>query len=189
MKCLWVVCAASTAIWPVSNAAHAQDTTATRPIQFGLMAGGVGVTGQFRGRISSGPAGGVTLHIPLSPLWLALRADLLYQSIANYQTPCAPRFCGGSSNETRIVSGGFSVVMRLNTPDARWSPYVVAGIAKYSVDAHDSWRMATVQTNPFGWQGGVGIEVRSPRHAYFAEMRYMTIAPGGVVPIVIGMRF
>jgi hypothetical protein len=32
-------------------------------------------------------------------------------------------------------------------------------------------------------------EVRSSRHAFFAEMRYMTIAPGGVVPIVIGMRF
>jgi opacity protein-like surface antigen len=173
------------------NPALAQDVPASRPVAFGLMAGGVGVTGQFRGRISSGPAGGVEAQVSLSPHWLALRADLQYLAIINYQTPCGgrPGDCSVDGNATRVVSGGVGVVARLNASDARWTPYVVGGIAMYHVDKSDSGRMTTVRTNPFGWQGGVGIEVRSSRHAFFTEMRYMTIARGGVVPIVVGMRF
>jgi opacity protein-like surface antigen len=183
------LCAVSTAIWLLGNPARAQDARASRPVEFGVMAGGVGVTGQFRGRISSGPAAGAEAQFHLSPRWLALRADLMYMSIANFQTPCAPGFCSMISNETRVMSGGLGVVARLGAPDARWSPYVIGGIATYHVDKSDSFLMATVRTNPFGWQGGLGIEVRSPKRAFFAEMRYMTIAPGGVVPIMVGMRF
>jgi opacity protein-like surface antigen len=185
------VCAVSVAIWLFGNPAHAQDAPASRPVEFGVMAGGVGVTGQFRGRISSGPAAGAEAQFSLSPHWLALRADVMYQGINNYQITCHPdpNFCSLDGNATRVVSGGVGVVARLNAPDARWSPYVVAGIATYYVDKSDSFLMATVRTNPFGWQGGLGIEVRSSRHVFFAEMRYMTIAPGGVVPIMVGMRF
>ena len=126
----------------------------------------------------------------LSPHWLALRADLLYLAITNYQTACRPaNFCSVDGNATRVTSGSLGVVARLNAPGARWSPYVVGGVAAHHVDKSDSFLMTTVRTNPFGWQGGFGIEVRSPKRAFFAEMRYMTIAPGGVVPIVVGMRF
>jgi hypothetical protein len=173
------------------NPADAQDAPAKRPIEFGIMAGGVGVTGQFRGILSSGPAGGVEMQFPLSPHWLAWRADLLYTAIANYQTPCGgrPGDCSATGNVARVVSGSLGVVARLRAPDARWSPYVVGGVAAYYVDGSDSFRTTTVRTNPLGWQGGLGIEARSSKHVFFAEMRYMTISPGGVFPIVMGMRF
>jgi opacity protein-like surface antigen len=191
MERFLAACAISMSVWVWGNPAHAQDAPASRPIEFGLMAGGVGVTGQFRGRISSGPSGGVEAQVSLPPHWLALRADLQYLAITNYQTPCGgrPGDCSVDGNATRVVSGGVGVVARLNAPDARWTPYVVGGIAMYRVDKSDSGRMTTVRTNPFGWQGGLGIEVRSSKHVFFSEARYMTIAPGGVVPIVVGMRF
>ncbi|MFI5233786.1 MAG: hypothetical protein ACHQSE_14905 [Gemmatimonadales bacterium] len=186
-----VACAISTAIGLFGNLAHAQDVTATRPVEFGLMAGGVGVTGQFRGKMSSGPAVGATLQFPLSRRWLALRADLMYMAIRNHLPTCPglPADCVISSAPTEIASGGLSVVTRLNGLDSHWSPYVVAGVAAYHVGHFISPAVATIHTNPFGWQGGLGVEVRSSRHVFFAEMRYMTIAPGGVAPVMIGMRF
>jgi hypothetical protein len=57
------------------------------------------------------------------------------------------------------------------------------------VGTSNSPLVATMHTNQFGWQGGIGVEVRSSKHVFFVEIRYMTIAPGGVVPAVIGMRF
>jgi opacity protein-like surface antigen len=151
------------------------------------MAGGAGVTGQFRGSVSSGVAVGPEAQFSLSPGWLALRVDVLYLAVANYHSPCLNSciFVQEDVN-TQVVSGDFSVVARLNTHDARWSPYVIAGVTTHYVS--DPLKTA-VRSNPLGWQGGLGIEVRSSKHVFFAEMRYMTIAPGGVVPGVVGMRF
>jgi hypothetical protein len=185
------VCAVSLAIWLFGNPAHAQDAPAGRSVEFGVMAGGVGVTGQFRGKMSSGLAVGATLQLPLSPRWLALRADLMYLAISNQQPACSNLLdnCVGDVGLTEIASGGLGVVARLNAPESHWVPYVVAGLATYHMGHFISPGVATIHTNPFGWQGGLGIEVRSSRHVFFAEMRYMTIAPGGVAPVVIGMRF
>jgi opacity protein-like surface antigen len=150
------------------------------------------VTGQFRGKLSSGLAGGAELQFPLSSRWLALRTDLLYESIADYQHACAsplPGDCAGRTEPSQVVSGSLGVVARLNGSDAHWSPYAVAGVAMYHVGTSNSPLVATMHTNQFGWQGGIGVEVRSSKHVFFVEIRYMTIAPGGVVPAVIGMRF
>ena len=152
------------------------------------MAGGVGVTGQFRGKMSSGLAVGAVLQRPLSPRWLALRADLLYLAISNPAEPC-PDFRGNCSSASEIASGSLGVVARLNARESRWSPYAVAGVAAYHIGHFISPAVGTIHTNPFGWQGGLGIEVRSSRHVFFAEVRYMTVAPGGVAPVVLGMRF
>jgi opacity protein-like surface antigen len=183
-----VACAISIAIWPLGNTARAQDVSAARPLEFGLMAGGVGVTGQFRGKMSSGIVGGAVLQIPLSPRWLALRADLMYMAIVDPNEPC-PDFRGNCSSASEIASGGLGVVARLSATERHWSPYVVAGVATYHIGHFISPAVATIHTNPFGWQGGLGVEVRSSRHVFSAEMRYMAMAPGGVAPIVIGMRF
>jgi hypothetical protein len=187
MERLLAVWATSMAIWLFGIPAHAQDVPASRPVEFGVTAGGVGVTGQFRGRMSSGLAVGAMLQVPLSPRWLALRADLLYVAIANWE-PCADFRGYCSSTATEIASGSLGVVARLNAPEHHWSPYVVAGVATYHI-GHFISGVPSIHTNPFGWQGGLGFEVRSSRHVFFAEMRYMTIAPGGVVPVVVGMRF
>ena len=189
---LVVACAIPMAIGLLGNPARAQDTPSSRQVEFGLMAGGAGVTGQFRGKVSSGPAVGAELQLPLSPRWLGLRTDLLYQSIADYHHACLSGNsydCAYSTNVSQILSGSLGVVARLNDADARWSPYVVAGVATYNVGTSNSPLVATMHTNHFGWQGGLGIEMRSPKRVLFAEIRYMTIAPGGVVPIVVGMRF
>lgn len=187
--CFRIVCALSVVMWPFSNAAQAQDAPSSRPVEIGIMAGGVGVTGQFRGKMSSGLAGGVTLQLPLSPRWLALRADLQYAAISNRPIGC-PDFRGNCDyGPSEIASGSLGVVARLNAAEARWSPYVVAGVAAYHVGHFISPEVGTIHTNPLGWQGGLGIEVRSRKRTFFAEMRYMTIAPGGVFPVVVGMRF
>lgn len=183
-------CAAiSFAICLVSVPAHAQDAHASRPVEFGVLAGGVGVTGEFRGKMSSGLAVGATLQFPLSPRWLAVRADLMYMAICDHLPTCHGLSDVISSEPSEIASGGLSVVARLNAPQNHWSPYVVAGVAAYHMGHFISPAVATIHTNPLGWQGGLGVEVRSSRHVFFAEMRYMTIAPGGVAPVVIGMRF
>ena len=50
-------------------------------------------------------------------------------------------------------------------------------------------RLGTVKAAPVGAEGGVGFEVRMLQHTFFAEARYMTISPGGVLPVTVGIRF
>ena len=191
MKRAIVACAISIAIWPLGNKVCAQGITTGGSGGFGLTAGGVGVTGQFRGTMSSGVAIGAVLQLPLPPRWLALRADLMYLSITNKLPTCSNLLdnCLSDPGASEIASGGLAVVARLNARESSWSPYIVAGVATYHVGHFLSAAVAAVRTNPFGWQGGIGIEVRSSKRVFFAESKYMTIAPGGVVPVVIGMRF
>ena len=49
--------------------------------------------------------------------------------------------------------------------------------------------LGTVKAAPVGAEGGVGFEVRMLQHTFFAEARYMTISPGGVLPVTVGIRF
>lgn len=172
------------------HGARAQDGPSRPSVECGVMAGGVGVTGAFRGKVTSGFVAGGAFQIPISPRRLALRADVLYQSIAGYAVQSQPvGYVGSSTSWTQVVSGSVSVVARLNGPETRWSPYLIAGAATYLVGTANSPLVATLHTNNFGLQGGLGLEVRSSKHVWFAEMRYMGISPGGVVPVVIGLRF
>ena len=50
----------------LSGAARAQNSATDRPTTWGIMAGGVGVTGGFRGQLSSGVVGDVEALFPLS---------------------------------------------------------------------------------------------------------------------------
>ena len=77
---------------------------------------------------------------------------------------------------------------RLNDPDTRWSPYLLGGVAEYLTGNSDE-PLAQFRPNHFGFQGGIGFEIRPSKHTYFVEMRYMGVPPGGVVPVLVGMRF
>jgi hypothetical protein len=170
----------------------AQDVSSSRPTEWGVMIGGVGVTGAFRGHISTGVGGGLEVQIPFPPPRVALRADVMYHTIADYRDtrgctyvdPCADAAVG-----TEVLSGSVSVVARLNSPTTRWSPYIFGGVAIYHVGTANSPIEINSRPNPLGFQGGVGFEVRSGKHTYFAEMRYMGMSPGGLTPLTIGMRF
>jgi len=41
----------------------------------------------------------------------------------------------------------------------------------------------------FGVQAGAGVQLKRKAGALFAEIRYMSVAPGGVFPVTVGMRF
>jgi hypothetical protein len=162
------------------------------------MAGGEGVTGAYRGRLEEGVVGGLMAQFPLASRHLSLRADLMYHWIGNGSgdrvTGTGGAGCGGyfictiSGSWSRIVSGSFSMVARLNDPKTRWSPYAEGGVAAYLTGNSDE-PLAQFRPNHLGFQGGVGFEFRPEKHTYFVEMRYLGIPPGGVVPVVIGMRF
>jgi len=158
---------------------------------WGIMVGGVGVTGAYRGLLSSGASIGADASFPLASSRLAIRADLLFHYIDWYHYGCPPLDvdCGiGGDGFSTAVSGSLGLVVRLNEAARRWSPYVIAGVATYyfgSADGPLTW----MRPNHFGFQGGAGFEVRPARQTYFVEMRYLGIPPGGIVPITIGMRF
>ena len=183
------------------TAGHAQDSSSAQWVSWGIMAGGEGVTGAYRGMLAQGVAGGVMAQFPLPSRHLALRADLVYHWVGTMGGDMVNLAFGGSSGRctggiacaiegsySRIVATSFSLVARLNDPATRWSPYLIGGVAGYLTGNSDE-PLLQFRPNHLGFQGGVGFEVRPSRHTYFVEMRYMGIPPGGVLPMTIGMRF
>ena len=156
------------------------------------MAGGVGVTDGFRGVLTGGPVGGIEAQVPLDVRRLSIRADVMYSWIDGYHSGCGggsdPGFCGYVDTWSRLISTSLSLVARLNDPVTRWSPYVFGGIVGHITGSPDE-PLRAIRTNHLGMQGGVGFEYRPGKRTYFAELRYLGMPPGGVVPIVIGMRF
>jgi hypothetical protein len=189
-----VVCVLAVMISLMSIEACAQEADAARLDTWGIMAGGVGVTGDFRGSLSSGVVGGIEKLFPLPTRRLALRADIVYNYIAPYHQGCPkggidPGFgCVGVDTWSRLVAGSLSLTARLNGPATRWSPYAFGGVAAYLTGNSDE-PLTHLRPNHLGFQGGVGFEVRPREKTFFVEMRYLGVPPGGVVPVVIGMRF
>lgn len=182
-------CLGSPFVFPA--AVRAQDAAA-QPATWGFMAGGEGVTGAYRGTLSSGATLGLEAQFPLAARRLAVRADVLYHFISDYHYGCSPTSidCGFRSEGVghSLFSGALGLVARLNDPATRWSPYVIGGVAAYVMG--DSYGpFIDMRSNHLGFQGGMGFEVRPRDHTYFVEMRYLGIPPGGIVPVTIGMRF
>jgi len=177
---------------------RAQDAASALPMTWGIVAGGDGVTGAYRGQLAEGVVGGFVEQFPLASRHFSLRADLMYHWIGTGSgdrvTGTGGAGCGGyfictiSGSWSRIVSGSLSIVARLNDPNTRWSPYLLGGVAGYLTGNSDE-PLAQFRPNHLGFQGGVGFEVRPSKHTYFVEMRYMGVPPGGVVPVLVGMRF
>jgi hypothetical protein len=188
-----IVVALLTAICCQSVVALAQGTVDDRSNTWGVMAGGVGVTDGFRGHLSSGVVGGIEKLFPLPTRRLALRADIMYAWIDVWHSNgCGggidPGFCAYVDTWSRLVAGSFSIVGRLNDPATRWSPYAFGGVAAYLTGNSDE-PLTYLRPNHFGFQGGVGFEVRPREHTFFVEMRYLGVPPGGIVPVTVGMRF
>ena len=76
----------------------------------------------------------------------------------------------------------------MNDPAKRWSPYLLGGAAGYSFNFADG-NIKALRPAHFGMQGGLGFEVRPTKETYFVEIRSMGIPPGGLMPLVVGMRF
>lgn len=186
------------------SAAHAQDGPEKTRVTWGLMAAGDAITGAYRGTIVSGVAGGVLAQFPLPSRRLSVRADLVYHWVGTNggdkvnivrvggsggDGRCTGGFlCAIEGSWSRVIATSVSLVARLNDPVTRWSPYVLGGFAAYLTGNSDE-PLHQFHPNHLGFQGGVGFEVRPNRHAYFLEMRYLGVPPGGVVPVTIGMRF
>jgi hypothetical protein len=90
---------------------------------------------------------------------------------------------------TQIYIGAVSVVARLNDIATPWSAYFIGGPAIYSIGGSNSPLLRPEAPSHFGFTGGIGFEMRRSRHVYFVEARYMSMPPGGMVPLVVGMRF
>jgi hypothetical protein len=199
-----IVVALLTAISSQSVVARAQDADAARQAAWGIMAGGEGVTGAYRGTLVDGVAGGVMAQFPLPSRHLSLRADLEYHWVGTSggdrvdvvhpggvgsDGRCAGGIlCAIGGSYSRIVATSFSLVARMNDPATRWSPYLIGGVAGYLTGNSDE-PLFQFRPNHLGFQGGVGFEVRPNKHTYFVEMRYLGVPPGGIVPVTVGMRF
>jgi hypothetical protein len=167
-----------------SSWAEAQDASTEQPATHGIMAGGEGVTGAYRGTLSSGAAFGLLAQFPLPSPRLSIRSDAMLNWLSG-ATSCSQDICA-SSSPSAVISLGVSMVARLNDPAARWSPYAFGGLAGYIIVQEGE--LTGFRTSPVGFQGGVGFEVRPRTYTYFVETRYMGIPPGGFFPVMIGMR-
>ena len=181
----------------LSTGVGAQDAASALPVTWGIVAGGDGVTGAYRGQLAEGVVGGLMAQFPLASRHLSLRADLMYHWIGTGSGHrvtlvggggCGGILCAIAGGWSRIVSGSFSMVARLNDSTTRWSPYLLGGVAGYLTGNSDEPRIQ-FRPNHLGFQGGIGFEVRPSNHTYFVEMRYLGVPPGGAVPVTMGMRF
>jgi hypothetical protein len=192
MKTIFCACAVAAAIVGASARARAQDISADQSVSWGFAAGADEVTGAFRTghAFQPGVAGlaiGALVQLPLAAPRLALRADVMYHQLG--LGDCRPtQLCGSQKLSTQLVSGSVSLVARLNDVRSRVSPYVLAGAAVYGTSYADD-NITAMHPGHIGFAGGIGIESRTKKSTFFAELRYMAIPPGGVVPLTLGMRF
>jgi hypothetical protein len=153
------------------SGAVAQDTAPALRPSWGIMAGGE--VSRLQNSLSgSGPVIAVLANFPIESSHLAIRVDAMFHYLSvkcGFDTICSPGTAG---------SGSVSAVARLNDSAARWSPYVIAGLAGFVSEG-----------SAVGLAGGAGFEVRGADHTYFIEARYMRVYGGGLVPITLGMRF
>jgi hypothetical protein len=189
------------------SAVGAQGTPSERSATWGVVVGGDAVTGAYRGGLDEGVVGGLVAQFPLAASHFSLRADLMYHWISDGKSDeVDPVNLGGPGSSgssrgcragidcaffgswSRVVSASFGLLFRVNDPAVRWSPYVVGGAAGYLTGASDE-PLVGFRPNHLGFQGGLGFEVTPHEHTYFVEVRYLGMPPGGIVPIVIGVRF
>jgi hypothetical protein len=155
-------------------------------VTWGIFAGEESATGAFS-NLDPGFAIGVLAQSPLSARAanrLVLRTDVMFSSIGN--NPCGAH-CDAIFPYSFLASASFSLIARLNDPAVRWSPYAIAGGTAYIAESLP--HIGTVKPSVVGFEGGIGFEIRLSRETLFAEARYMSISPGGVVPLTVGMRF
>lgn len=182
MNRAWSLLLAGALAVPCVAGSQAAGTAA--PATWGIMAGRVSGTGAFP--FTPGLSLGALARFPLAPRRLAVRADVMVHFLGDAHSVCTESGCAEQGlNYPYIVSGSLSLVVRMNDPAALWSPYLLAGPAVYLLDNTYDY----LRPNHLGVQGGVGFEVRSSTHAFFAELRYMGVPPGGALPLTIGVRF
>jgi hypothetical protein len=188
MKTRALIVAAAVATTAFGRDAFTQSVSPHTGNTFGFMLG----TEEVTGAIKSTPPGVIHPGVAIAALGqfpvarqLAIRADAMFHDIRDDG--------GGSSHMSYVISGSVAMVARLNSPEARWSPYILGGVGAYTYHFEDG-RIVALRLNHFGLQGGVGFEMQprataSRTGTIFVEARYMGIPPGGVVPLTIGMRF
>jgi hypothetical protein len=188
MKTLLSALSTAAAISLTTTAVHAQEVGIQQSVSFGVFAGGENVTGSYKSSFKPGIVAGTEAQFPLQNRRLALRADVAYHWIGETGTACFETGCVDQGRHSHMWSGSVDLIARLNDPATRWSPYVIAGGAFYLMGNADE-RLLSFQPSRVGLQGGVGFEVRPRNKTLFVELRYMSVPPGGVVPVTIGMRF
>jgi hypothetical protein len=167
------------------SAGRAQDASSELHPSLGIMVGRDDMTGAYSGGFKAGFTVGAVAQFPTSSRRLSVRTDAMVHLIGVNDEVCDERGCADQGLSAVLGSATLSVVARLNDPVTRWSPYVMVGPAVYLGDA----TFESLRANHFGLQGGAGFEMRSDRHTYFIEARYLGMPPGGVVPVVLGVRF
>ena len=178
----------STLFLASAGAASAQTSGISWPsATIGFLIGPSFPIGVFRDSMDAGVGLGIVGQVPLAKQGLALRADVLYQSLGDHQKFCAGSACSSSGRRSRVLSVSADLIV---SPVSPWpvSPYAIVGAA-YNDPGDPSSTILTFNPSSFGVQAGVGLSVRRGREAVFVEARWMSVSPGALLPITFGMRF
>ena len=178
----------------VGGAGRAQDTANDRPVSLGVMIGAMKLTGSYDGAFKTGVALGADAFFPLPARRLAVRADVMYHLISGNTVIClnppGGQCSGQSTPSAQFISTSADLLLHLNDPTRRWSPYVLVGAAYYITGTPSDEKLKTFDPRQAGYQFGIGTDVHSFTGAtLFVELRYMSMPPGGVVPLTVGLRF
>ncbi len=162
------------------HSALAQSSSDPSSISWALSVGGESVTGALKSGASR-YAVGLALQVGPPTEHFALRADLSYHG--GLPASCSSgALCGGG---LEVFATSIGVIFRLNDKSRSWSPYLLGGLAVYALDQTGDLKPAH-----FGAQYGAGFEVGSKKSAkLFLEVRYLDLSQGGLVPMVVGIRF
>jgi hypothetical protein len=175
------------------GAGRAQDTANVRPVSLGVMLGAPKMTGSYDGAFKTGVALGVDAFFPLPARRLAIRADVMYHIIGEHTVICLNQpggQCSDQGTSSQLISTSADLLLHLNDPTSHWSPYVLVGAAYYVTGAPADEKLKTFDPRQAGYQFGIGTDVHSFTGAtLFVELRYMSMPPGGVVPLTVGLRF
>jgi hypothetical protein len=181
------------ALCVAGGAARAQDTSNERPVSIGVMIGANKLAGSYDSAFKTGVVLGVDALFPLPARRLAIRADVLYHNIGEHNVICLNSPIGPCSDQgtsSHLITTSADLLLHLNDPASRWSPYVLVGAAYYVTGASSAEKLKAFDPQQAGYQVGIGTDVHSSTSAiFFVEIRYMSMPPGGVVPLTVGLRF
>jgi hypothetical protein len=181
------------ALCVAGGATRAQDTSNERPVSFGVMIGANKLAGSYDGAFKTGVVLGVDALFPLPARRLAIRADVLYHNIGEHSVVCLTSPggpCSDQDTSPHLITTSADLLLHLNDRASRWAPYVLVGAAYYLAGASSSEKLKTFDPHQAGYQVGIGTDVHSFMHGtLFLEIRYMSMPPGGIVPLTVGLRF
>jgi opacity protein-like surface antigen len=168
-----------------ASVAAAQAAAAKGSVRFGVGAGLLLPTGDYKTSDGSGWVAGADVTYWLASQPIGLRAEGSYSQTSEAS--------GVTAHKTKIFGGAADVVYAFGKSADQIRPYILAGLGIYNVKVDVTTASASESKIGFGIGGGAAFRVGTGATRVFVEGKYTSVSTSGFktnfIPIRAGLRF